>query len=93
MGKHTTGPWKAVGRYVEAGNGALVCNTIEMRMKNEIEQERESYKSRANARLIAAAPDMLNALEECADVFESGAPDFAGILKTVRGVITKAREE
>ncbi|WP_159585965.1 hypothetical protein [Chelativorans xinjiangense] len=56
--KYTPGEWEAKGRYVFSGNNCIgICDTdndTETRMK-------------ANARLMAAAPDMLDALKEAED--------------------------
>lgn len=62
---HTPGKWEAKGLYVFAGNNCIgICDTdndTETRMK-------------ANAKLMAAAPDMLEALKA---IIESGALEFA----------------
>ncbi len=52
---HTPGPWTAIniGRHVEAKDGQYVCHIYEP----------EIGTLDANARLIAAAPAMLEALE------------------------------
>lgn len=63
MSKHTPGPWetRAGGRdavFTAAGSRiALVMPRFE-------DEHRESAEDFANARLIAAAPDLLAALEE-----------------------------
>src|SRR5262245_59246736 len=61
MSKHTSGPWHAVpflvgsGMTVKDGTGHSVVTTASFRPWEETE---------ANARLIAAAPDLLSALRE-----------------------------
>ena len=52
MSEHTPGPWKVVGLSVISDSG-IICNPPSGPI-DELE---------ANARLIAAAPDMLEALE------------------------------
>jgi len=63
--KHTPGPWIAVGLWVEHSDDRVAdicnCNT------NAMSQEhlgRSNKEMAANARLIAAAPEMLEALQE-----------------------------
>jgi hypothetical protein len=62
MSEHTPGPWKTNGDpYVSTADGKrsiAFCDT------------RHGYEDRANARLIAATPDLLNALMALADVAE-----------------------
>ena len=52
MSEHTPGPWKVVGQSVISDSG-IICNPPSGPI-DELE---------ANARLIAAAPDMLEVLE------------------------------
>src|ERR1700743_1995785 len=59
---HTPGPWSADGLTIYAPNGYRVCRLTEPH-KNERGKERaegNEYRA-ANARLIAAAPDLLAA--------------------------------
>ena len=65
MNKHTSGPW-----YVEQdGHGPYVCAQRHGRVADVHDPEQRSFKTNggseawANARLIAAAPDLLVALE------------------------------
>lgn len=56
MSKHTPGPWKTNGDpYVSTHNGRQSIAFTDVRGISGVE-------SRANARLIAAAPDLLDAL-------------------------------
>ncbi len=59
MSKHTPGPWRVTGPNVRAGHAllAIVCDHWADEKTPEPEKE-------ANARLIAAAPDLLDALKE-----------------------------
>lgn len=100
--KHTPGPWEVENRfschsYVKAGARILFqteCNR---------EHAGESEESKANARLIAAAPEMLSALK--ASLLEHEAihevtmlnPVMRGtkppaIIATIRAAISKAEE-
>jgi len=83
---HTTGPWhmeaiSTVGHYtVTDADGLTVCNTLPM--------------SRDNARLIAAAPEMLDALYAALPYVEEGEEfnhsDKRNLSKTIRALIAKA---
>ena len=57
--KHTPGPWKVLGRNVLAKKPfGYVCWC-------DMTKQKEQHE--ANARLIAAAPELLTATKECAD--------------------------
>jgi hypothetical protein len=53
---HTPGPWEATETVVKAKHGGVVART-------EYAGNADGGSERANARLIAAAPDMLAVLE------------------------------
>lgn len=63
MSKHTPGPWVDGGYDVEASDRTLVCS---------MSGWRGPQATKANARLIAAAPELLEALK-LADAALSGA--------------------
>lgn len=76
MSKHTPGPWKVVnhgsicigvGCYTKLKNySRMIVNTILPETDEKYELEKAELE--ANARLIAAAPEMLELLEEaCAE--------------------------
>ena len=54
--KHTTGPWKVLG-------GTIIETVKDERWICSVPEE-PHYEVRANARLIAAAPELLEALEQ-----------------------------
>lgn len=94
MGKHTPGPWTATKfnpatgeiddcyLYVEPG-----ISVIERKVKG-----RDQHDT-ANARLIAAAPDLLEALE-LADAALSGANMNMNVVeRKVKAAIARARGE
>lgn len=54
--KHTPGPWKIEDRVIRASNGQNVAGCVVARM------------TPGDARLIAAAPDMLEALRYAAEL-------------------------
>ena len=60
---HTKGPWIAVGHWVEHPDDSTpdICNCDPDSMGQEGRSDKEIC---ANARLIAAAPDMLAALRD-----------------------------
>lgn len=73
MSKHTPGPWEVAGEFrvrSKADPDRGICSTgsyFDGRRDTE-EQHRENM---SNARLIAAAPDMLEALEEVYQAYEA----------------------
>jgi hypothetical protein len=85
--KHTPGPWHAVDdNFVEAENGATVIDQI-----NDDLSELSDEEISANARLIAAAPDLLAALRKLEIWLEC--TDNAEALEYTRAAIAKAEEE
>ena len=58
MKSHTPGPWRTTGPNVRAGD-ALICYAT----NHHANAETPEAEKLANARLIAAAPDLLLALE------------------------------
>lgn len=67
MSKHTPGPWAYGGREfndVREADGELVAVALHLRVKKP---ERSIAEAKANARLIAAAPDLLAVLKAFSD--------------------------
>ena len=95
--KHTPGPWIAVGTYVETSDaskaGICQCSTSWMRQDHFGRSIKEEC---ANARLIAAAPELLDALVDLLPLAEFGAaeqsPPYAddSLLEAARAAIAKA---
>lgn len=88
MSKHTPGPWRIVPGGVRVGSG-LICSTFQaMRYPGQEERfKRESAEREANAHLIAAAPDLLEALLRCRfDSLNMSAED----MRLVQAAIAKA---
>ncbi|WON88696.1 hypothetical protein [Delftia sp. UGAL515B_04] len=83
----TPGPWKvSFSRFsrVTAENGALIAKCEKLDSLTNLE---------ANARLIAAAPELLEALRKLADAYERLKPPGYPLLdpeKQARAVIAKA---
>ena len=99
--KFTPGPWKItecldlwVESVAEDENGATVaiahCGDIHW-----LDYEAKQQVWEANARLIAAAPDMLTALELCERLIDDEPDDnwmpVDEVMKIVREAIVKAR--
>ena len=83
MSKHTPGPWFAVGAWVEIQYDEIadICTTNPGDFGQAF-LRRDYDESCANARLIAAAPDLLEALEGLIDACGNLRPD----LRTVQGM-------
>ena len=87
MSKHTPGPWEA--REHSDGSHWFVDWDGGWTAGDEL--------SEANARLIAAAPDLLNALEESlvvisfSDFHEDQVPAANEVMRRIRAAIAKAR--
>lgn len=90
----TPGPWQATGRIVEAdperdGNECVIA----------LVGMGESARNDADARLIAAAPELLEACEAMRIYLEevaperNDAPEFWGMLDQARAAIAKAKGE
>lgn len=64
MMKYTVGPWRVGG-----SNDCTIYDNLGQRVANSFEgvmaTQRSDAECAANARLIAAAPELLEALEEC----------------------------
>jgi hypothetical protein len=94
--KPTPGPWRIAGtmtKYIEAslGNGWVqeVASVGPTDHDNGYGQQHE-----ANARLIAAAPDLLEALEDCLRVVEFLASDSCPTtIQNAKAALAKAAGE
>ena len=81
QGKHTPGPW--VNGHYDDINDEIVIQTHEGEYVASIDCD-GAYEGKiaatidANARLIAAAPDMLEALQECRAELEAYEADATG---------------
>jgi hypothetical protein len=87
--KHTPGPWKVDAPYIleiQSSDGQHVATV----------RHTPDWLEAANAHLIAAAPDLLAALERFVELFRDLSPDAAGedLLAAVAGgsaAIAKAK--
>ena len=79
----TPGPWTPTSGRVHDPRGVLIA---------EVTDSEAPYETAANGRLIAAAPDLLEALQLCSDFLEANydARDMPDILYPTRAAIAKA---
>lgn len=91
MSEHTPGPWKT--RETEEHWGRI---NVHIEGPDDLElacaYQRTSSENKANARLIASAPEMLAALEELLDI-EGPQPGTAAWADKTRALIAKAKGE
>ena len=83
MSKHTPGPWIKIGTDIGSEERGQIATMSIMSLVNMKLSERE-----ANARLIAAAPEMLDALEWIASLKTGGM-----IEATAKALVAKAKGE
>ena len=91
MSKHTPGPWVSI-RYLDSRFYELGSNEFHARLAFT---HGAGDTDEANMRLIAAAPDLLKALEgllDCA-IYGFGLPDDNEFSLNARAAIAKAKGE
>lgn len=66
--KHTPGPWESVIREEQDGIWAYI-GPVSDRKNDVLRMDACNENRQANARLIAAAPEMLRLLDECDTAF------------------------
>ena len=93
--KHTEGPWKyhlgngANPRFhIQTSGGYQIASTTELN-KHRMAAE-ENAAREANARLIAAAPELLGALKEAQDAFKRYNIANIGSASIVANALAKA---
>ena len=93
MNKHTKGPWKFIpwmGRFMvvtDDGHGDMIA-----KMPDNRHEPVTAPRNEANARLIAAAPDMLEALKRVV-LFMDSPLCHCGACAAIRAAIAKATGE
>jgi hypothetical protein len=103
MTSHTPGPWKAgrkdMASFIEGNPGKWIyADGNDYIAAAVMDKEKPWDEVTANARLIAAAPEMLDALEWLANEFDCRGDEY-GVLFThsdfakVRDVLQKVRAE
>lgn len=99
--KFTPGPWKVDPKYsrdIQAPDGLDVATCCLSILNRKVTTEEESI---ANARLIAASPDMYEALKDLLDMLETEISAGSGltcdferrVLPNARSALSKARGE
>ena len=95
--KHTPGPWKpsfvgqiCIGVQNGGSYGQMICNTI-LPEKDE-EYEKEKIEIESNAKLIAAAPELLEACIEFCRKVECGEARSKRSYAQMKLAIKKATE-
>ena len=89
---HTPGPWRVFDVFT---NIEIVADRPTAHETESLVQFKGQRNAKANARLMAAAPEMLEALELCEDVLselsrlDDGTPSVSA-LNLARAAITKA---
>jgi len=72
----TPGPWHSQGRYiVPADDGPSIGSAVALKAPNLKKQPEFDAVAEANARLMAAAPDMLELLYRCLPFIEDANED------------------
>lgn len=107
--KHTQGPWKVkhsdsktafnvIGTRFGRKYKIARCPYLQQDDLHEILNKREKEEAEADARLIASAPSLLEALKECEDYFDNIADVDDGrpnkemqLLAMIRETIKKSR--
>lgn len=95
--KFTPGPWavsKQKARRVTA-NGIVICNAV---LRNRGGPKHKTYmkdehEAEANASLLAAAPDLYEALHLVLDTYGFDSSTDSSIWQTVTAALSKARGE
>lgn len=88
MSKHTPGPWK---KCIAGGVTEVRCDAPVpvVSWAGFDDANRSLDEHRANARLIAAAPDLLEACKACLDMFADGG-DPRKVIKALDAAIALA---
>ena len=83
---HTPGPWRADGPWIEASNGDLVAdaNPDEGPAKGRDDLFYADTAIQANARVLAAAPDLLAVLRELLPAIEHSGVGYSHIPSELR---------
>ena len=74
--KHTPGPWKVDPNYphdIQTESGVIEIATTSIALSGGLPAKYEDRK--ANARLIAAAPELLEALQDAVEYLKNYLPD------------------
>jgi hypothetical protein len=86
---HTKGPWIVVGTYVERHDGDGIYSRIAACYDTMICEE-HGGTALANARLIAAAPDLLAALKACLAPLQQSQNKYGDISSASAFIVARA---
>jgi hypothetical protein len=86
--KHTPGPWHAAQTTVYALHGHPLRNRFSASVQGGRRDDAEWGELLANARLMAAAPELLEACRDALDAGNDG--DWQSAEKVLRAAIAKA---
>lgn len=101
MGKHTPGPWKHETVFDQRGNPCAYsvwpCNQFYGRDRICMTPDGTTCENLSNAQIIAAAPEMLEALKKALDALERaddyGVPGLGRVIDAAYDAIRKAEGE
>ena len=90
--QHTPGPWKAFNSIKAIGVGSERSDVAWVRFEEYglIDTARSQEEDKANARLIAAAPDLLEAIAGLVGCIDHGSESPTEKLDAARAAIAKA---
>lgn len=92
--KHTPGPWKYDGMWSLVMAGKYEIAAIHAaRFAEDTKKRKRLDESQANARLIAAAPDLLEACKEALLWIETPTRPWAATADLIRAAIQKAESQ
>lgn len=83
--KHTPGKW-----HIDTADSTLICGADGYQTCSTGYSHRPDDEAEANARLIAAAPELLECLQETLSLVERLAPYVTDTIKNSRAAIAKA---
>lgn len=86
---HTPGPWKVITTPYATGERYQIVHGRRRPIAVTIAGERPHHKVMADAKLIAAAPELFTALEDAIEFMESVDPD-SFTLRDARAALAKA---
>ena len=96
MTDHTPGPWHVIEACYEAYRGSHSIDSVDVRVAKVARNGVDDVEGEANARLIAAAPDLLEALYllvvdvRVAEVDKDGGMRFSERIRHAEAAIAKA---
>ena len=78
--RHTAGEWKATGLEIRHSNNSMILATVYPHLP--LNQSRE--EAEANAKLIAAAPKLLEALQRMMDMLDNNSENIKAYRQEVK---------